>query len=167
MCVLKYNNHSFLGCLKTGTQRLPNLLSPQSAIWCFLFLFLVPTLFPKSSSSCLCLNLRTVVYFYHSVSNVFWKAILMQDVTNHIRHSSFCYLYDILSFFDCIYFLFFSAALKMWLRAPFWGFLDHKKTHTQTVGLLWTRDQPVSAFPTYTTRTVMLAGGFEPSIPAV
>ena len=69
------------------------------------------------------------------------------------------------------------------MQQPNWGigrliFLDFYKhtdthTHTQTVGLLWTSDQPVAKAATYTThnehnrRNSMSSTGFETTITAV
>jgi hypothetical protein len=130
------------------------------------FQFLVPTLFPNLPVTAY-VFLFILSYFLSSVVNAFWKAILMQNVTSPIKNSSFWCISDILSFFDCLYFFYFGATFKMGPRSPYLGFLDHTNTHTQNVGLIWTRDQPVAAVPPYTTRRAMLSGGFEAAFPAL
>jgi len=51
--------------------------------------------------------------------------------------------------------------------------VEISRSHTQTVGLLWTSDQPLAEAATYTTNnkhkrwTYMPSAGFKPSIPAI
>jgi hypothetical protein len=130
MCVLKITYHSFRSLSYdmytasfTGT-------FPQSAVSYFLFQFLVPTHFPRSSSSCLRLTPRTVVSFIFPSITCFGRQFLRNTwpIQLDIRRSVVSRIF-FPSLTSCI--SFFLALHSKWDLAVFSGVSrPHADPHT-------------------------------------
>ena len=81
----------FVVCLNDRSMTSSKTSSLQSAIYCFLFQFLVPFLL-RPSSSCLLLLPRVPItsFLYPSFNNVIPKAVPTQGVTNPVIRPAFC-----------------------------------------------------------------------------